>query len=179
MNKAQLVKNPDGQAADCVAMAENSIVNIHSVDNGPSNGQELYEDRLGRKMNNEKISPLDELDEVARREREHLEWQFQSLHKEYTSEYCKDKLVQVGHCFFRTFTRLILRLESKNEFVPLCVWGLQDAKNMIDSDTASMAMHDTFASYKVGTFVSESKLLEHCVQSFDKSSTNKLVVVLR
>lgn len=49
---------------------------------------------------------------------------------------------------------------------------------MIDSDTASMAMHDTFASYKVGIFVSESKLLEHCVQSFDKSSTNKLVVVL-
>ena len=103
MNKAQLVKNPDGQAADCVAMAEYSIVNANSVDSRPSNGQELYEDRLGRRMNNDKVSPLDALDEVARREREQLEWQFQSVHKEYASEYCKDKLVQVRHCFLPSF----------------------------------------------------------------------------
>lgn len=96
MKKAQLVKNPDGRSTDCIAMAENSSTNVIRVENGSSNGQELYEDRLGRRMNNEKNSPLDELDEVARREGEQLKWQFQSIHKEYASEYCKDKLVKVG-----------------------------------------------------------------------------------
>lgn len=96
MQNAQLIKNPDGQATDCIAMAEESITNPSSVENASSNGQELYEDRLGRKMKNATTSPVDELDAVAQRERQQLNWQFQSVHKEYTSEYCKDKLVKVG-----------------------------------------------------------------------------------
>ena len=45
---------------------------------------------------------------------------------------------------------------------------------MIDSDTASMATHDTFASYKVGTFVYPvNRQIEH--QSISTSSSSSTI----